>query len=201
MIFVVSVSVIWDSWRNMGVSDAALLLPSETVALVSLPDLPRARRAGRKRHWRKSGLSRDASLPRKAAAIPDQEPGRRCGLIDLWNLKPGRIFAAVVSVSSKEAGMLMGFQFWGGKTAHDAAIASLREELARGGKPAELTRKSTRSGDHLVESSALPSTMRATDSGVFFRTTCLPSKTRWTARRAARPKDILPTARAIARSE
>ena len=49
----------------------------------------------------------------------------------LWKLKPGRIFGAVVSVTSNDATILVGFQFWGGKSGHDLAVARLREELSK----------------------------------------------------------------------
>lgn len=141
VIFVVSVSVIW-IWRNMGVSDAALLLPAETVALASLPDLPRSALRWPQTTLAKIGVEPEmkAFLEKPLQYLTKNQGGDVASSI-LWNLKPGRIFAAVVSVSAKEVGLLVGFQFWGGKAAHDAAIASLREELARGGKPAELTRE------------------------------------------------------------
>ena len=141
VIFVVSVSVIW-IWRNMGVSDAALLLPAETVALVSLPDLPRSAL-----RWPGTALAKIGVEPEMKAFLEKpfqhltKNQGGDVASSILWNLKPGRIFAAVTSVSAKEAGILIGFQFWGGKAAHDAAINSLREELARQGKPSEITRE------------------------------------------------------------
>ena len=59
----------------------------------------------------------------------------------MWKLKPGRIFAAVLSINSNDAALLVGFQFWGGKSGHDLAVARLRDELSRGGPAPEVVRE------------------------------------------------------------
>jgi len=69
----------------------------------------------------------------------------------LWKLKPGRIFGAVISVTSNDATALVGFQFWGGKSGHDLAVARLREELSKGRPPAEVNRE-TYNGVEIVSS-------------------------------------------------
>ncbi len=141
VLFVIAVSAFW-IWRNMGVSDAAILLPADTVALASLPDLPRSAFRWPQTALAKIGVEPEmkAFLERPFQYLTKNKGGDEAGSV-LWDLKPGRIFAAVTSVSSRETGMLIGFQFWGSQKAHDSAVARLREELSRGGKAAELTRE------------------------------------------------------------
>lgn len=141
VLFVIAVSAFW-IWRNMGVSDAAVLLPADTVALASLPDLPRSAFRWPQTALAKIGVEPEmkAFLEKPFQYLTKNKGGDDAGAI-LWDLKPGRIFAAVTSVSSKESGMLIGFQFWGSQKAHDSAVARLREELSRGSKTAELTRE------------------------------------------------------------
>ena len=119
--------------------DAAELVPAETVAFACIPDLPRT--ASR---WPKTTLAKigaepevQASLERPFQYLTSDHGGNEAAGI-LWKLKPGRIFSAVVSVTSNDATILVGFQFWGGKSGHDLAVARLREELSKGGAPAEL---------------------------------------------------------------
>ena len=140
-VFVIAVSAFW-IWRNMGVSDAAILLPADTVALASLPDLPRSAFRWPQTALAKIGVEPEmkAFLERPFQYMTKNKGGDEAGSV-LWDLKPGRIFAAVTSVSSKETGMLIGFQFWGSQKAHDSAVARLRQELSGGGKAAELTRE------------------------------------------------------------
>jgi hypothetical protein len=128
--------------RVTGPTDAAALLPAEAVALASLPDLPRT--ASR---WPKTILAKIGAEPEMKAFLErpveyltkDRGGNEAAGI--LWKLKPERIFAAVVSVKSNDAAFLVGFQFWGGKTGHDLAVARLREELYRGGSAPEVVRE------------------------------------------------------------
>ena len=43
--------------------------------------------------------------------------------------------------TSNDAALLVGFQFWGGKSGHDLAVARLRDELSRGGPAPEIARE------------------------------------------------------------
>ena len=133
---------VW-SLKESGPADAAELVPAETVAFACLPDLPRT--AAR---WPKTTLAKigaepevQAFLERPWQYLTSEQGGDEAAGI-LWKLKPGRIFSAIVSVTSNDASALVGFQFWGGKSGHDLAVARLREELAKGGRPAELVRES-----------------------------------------------------------
>ena len=125
--------------KDTGPVDAAQLLPAETVALASIPDLPRTAA-----HWPKTILAKIGSEPEMKAFLQrpfeyltrDRGGSEAAGI--LWKLKPGRIFTAVVSMNSNDAAILVGFQFWGGKSGHDLAVARLRDELSKGGPAPEL---------------------------------------------------------------
>jgi Protein of unknown function (DUF3352) len=132
---------VWTT-RDTGPAEAAELLPAETVALASIPDLPRT--ASR---WPKTILAKIGAEPEMKGFLErpfqyltkDHGGNEAAGI--LWKLKPGRIFTAVISVTSNDAAALVGFQFWGGKSGHDVAVARLREELSKGEPPPELTRE------------------------------------------------------------
>ena len=128
--------------RATGPTDAAALLPAEAVALASLPDLPRTTSRWPKTILAKIGAEPEmkAFLERPVQYLTKDRGGNEAAGI-LWNLKPERIFAAVVSVNSNDAAFLVGFQFWGGKSGHDLAVARLREELSRGGPAPEVVRE------------------------------------------------------------
>jgi hypothetical protein len=134
-------SAVW-FLKDTGPADAAELLPAETVALASIPDLPRT--ASR---WPKTILAKIGAEPEMKAFLErpfqyltkDRGGNEAAGI--LWKLKPGRIFAAVVSMNSNDAAVLVGFQFWGGKSGHDIAVARLREELSYGSPAPELARE------------------------------------------------------------
>jgi hypothetical protein len=138
--------------KDAGPEDAAELVPAETVAFACLPDLPRT--ASR---WPKTTLAKIGAEPEVQAFLErpfqyltsDYGGNEAAGI--LWKLKPGRIFSAVVSVTSDDATILVGFQFWGGKSGHDVAVARLREELSKGGAPGELVHE-TYNGVDIVSS-------------------------------------------------
>jgi Protein of unknown function (DUF3352) len=135
-------SAVWIMRGAAGPTDAAALLPAETVALASLPDLPRS--ASR---WPKTILAKIGAEPEMKAFLerPIQHFTKNRGGHEaagvLWQLKPGRIFVSVVSMDSNDAALLVGFQFWGGKSGHDVAVARLREEISRGGPAPEIARE------------------------------------------------------------
>ncbi len=141
VLVLVTASAFW-IMRGAGPSDAAALLPAETVAFASLPDLPRT--ASR---WPKTTLAQIGAEPEMKAFLEkpfqyltkDRGGSEAAGI--LWMLKPGRIFAAVVSINSKDAALLVGFQFWGGKSGHDLAVARLRAELSHGSPAPEVVRE------------------------------------------------------------
>lgn len=141
VLIVVAGSVLW-IWRAMGVTDAAVLLPANTVAFASLPDLPRTLL-----RWPQTTLAKIGVEPEmkafleKPLAYLTQSPGGEEASGILIQLKPGRIFAAAVSVSANDAAILVGFQYWGGKVAHEAAVTRLRQELALGGPLPELVKE------------------------------------------------------------
>jgi hypothetical protein len=142
ILVLVAAYAVW-SLKDTGPADAAELVPAEAVAFACIPDLPRT--ASR---WPKTTLAKIGAEPEVKAFLErplqyltrDHGGSEAAGI--LWKLKPGRIFGAVVSVTSNDATILVGFQFWGGKSGHDLAVARLREELSKGGAPSELVRES-----------------------------------------------------------
>ena len=158
LLIVLAGSALWIR-RSMGVTDAALLLPAETVILASLPDLPRSLI-----RWPQTTLAKIGAEPEMKAFLeqPFQYLTKKQGGDEasgvLLSLKPGRIFAAAVSVSAHDAATLIGFQYWGGKIAHDAAIARLRQELAQDSPVPELTHE-TYQGDEISSAAQMGITL------------------------------------------
>ena len=138
--------------KDSGPADAAELVPAETVAFACIPDLPRTASRWPKTTLAKIGAEPEvkAFLERPVQYLTSDHGGSEAAGI-LWKLKPGRIFSAVVSLTSNDATVLVGFQFWGGKSGHDLAVARLREELSKGSAPAELVRE-TYNGVDIVSS-------------------------------------------------
>lgn len=126
----------------MGVTDPAALLPSDAVGFIALPDLPRSAL-----RWPQTTLAKIGAEPEMKAFIEKplqfltkNQGGEEAGSL-LWKLKPGRLFAAVTTVTDKDAALIIGFQYWGGKIGHDAAVERLRQELSAGGPPPPLNRE------------------------------------------------------------
>lgn len=143
--------VIW-FWRSMGFTEAARLVPGDAIALVELPDLPRT--AFR---WPQTAIAKVTGEPEvraflekplgvffgpaepksdKGAKGPKKSDGNSPAEV-LLRLKPGHIFASVLSVSSSDSSLLVGFQFWGGKGDCDHAVARIRKEIERSQKAIE----------------------------------------------------------------
>lgn len=133
ILLVIVGSVMWIR-HSMGVTDAAELLPAQTVAFASLPDLPRTMMRWPKTTLARIGLEPEMKsfLEKPFEYLTKSRGGDQASNV-IIQLKPGRIFAAAVAVSSNDAAILIGFQYWGGKIAHDAAVTRLRQEIARGG--------------------------------------------------------------------
>jgi len=189
IVIVLAGSALW-IWRGQGVTDAALLLPAETVALASLPDLPRSLF-----RWPGTTLAKIGAEPEMKAFLEkplqyltNQQGGNEASGV-LLSLKPGRIFAAAVSVSSNEVAMLIGFQYWGGKIGHDAAIARLRQEVAQGSAVPELTRESYQ-GDEISSATQRGVTLYNASHGQWgFLSNNLPALKDALDRAAGRKKD------------
>ncbi len=133
ILMLVAGSVYW-VWRTLGITDAAVLLPSETVLLTSLPDLARTAII----RWPGTSLAKIAGEPefkafleKPLAQLGNNKGGNEAGDI-LLKLKPGRLFAAVTAVNPQQANVLVGFQFWGGQGNYDTSVARLRQELSKG---------------------------------------------------------------------
>ncbi len=125
----------WWVMRGAGVTDAALLLPGNTMAFASLPDLPRTAMRWPATTLAKIGIEPEmkAFLEVPLKYLAKQNGGEEASGI-LGQLKPGRIFAAAVPATEGPAGFVIGFQFWGGKPAHDAAVNRLRQQISLDGQ-------------------------------------------------------------------
>lgn len=159
----IGATAIW-FWRSMGFMEAARLVPGDAIALVELPDLPRT--AFR---WPQTAISKITGEPEVKAFLekplsgffgapepkngkgskgPKKSDGNSPAEV-LLRLKPGHIFAAVLSVSSSDSSLLVGFQFWGGKGDCDHAIARIRKEIERSQKASEQKSESYQ-GDEIL---------------------------------------------------
>ena len=132
--------------RVAGPSDAAMLVPGDTVFFASFSDLPRSIL-----RWQGTSLARIGSEPEVKAFLEKpvawllSNPGSdETGKI-LIGLKPGRIFLAVTGVTTERVDALVGFQFWGGRKDFDGAVARMRQELP----PGETTREN-HGGEEIV---------------------------------------------------
>jgi hypothetical protein len=180
---------VW-SIRETGPVDAAELVPGETVAFACIPDLPRT--AAR---WPKTTLAKIGAEPEMRAFLErpfqyltnDRGGGEAAGI--LWQLKPGRIFSAVVSMTANEAATLVGFQFWGGKGGHDLAVARLRDELSKGGPPFELSRESYNSVEIVSSKHGTHTLYNASQGQWGFLSNSLPAIKDAIDRAAGRKKD------------
>lgn len=116
--------------REVGPTDAAALVPSESIAFINLVDLPRT--AVR---WRGTALAKIGNEPEMKAFLErplgrfQADPGANEAGSLLAGLKPGNIFVAMTSLSQDSARVLIGFQFWGGRADFDQAVARLRKQI------------------------------------------------------------------------
>ncbi len=133
---------VWLVWRSAGANDTPSLLPEQTVAFVSLPDISRS-----KLRWPNTSLALIGAEPEMKAFL--EKPlqylnkanamGEAKAMIDKLDLR--QVFIAAVGVSAKESSILVGFQFSGGKATHDEAVKRLRHELAFGEPDSEIMRE------------------------------------------------------------
>lgn len=134
------VGAVW-FWRSLGASDAARLLPQDTVVLVTLPDAIRTGMRWPSTTLAKIGVEPDikAFLDRPFSRLGQKQGGDEALRI-LMDLKPTRLFFAVTSASPQHAGLLVGFQFLGSRHSFESAVGRLRAELDRHatGQPAQI---------------------------------------------------------------
>lgn len=129
-----------------GPSDAAALVPENTVFFASFVDLPRSLL-----RWQSSALARIAGEPEVKAflekplsKLQSNQGAGEAGKI-LGGLKPGRIFLAVTGVTTDHVDAMVGFQYWGSRKEFDDAVARMRQEFPAG----EITRENHQ-GDEIV---------------------------------------------------
>ena len=134
-------------WKASGPSDAAVLVPGNTVFFASFPDLPRSFL-----RWQGTCLARIGKEPEMQAFLEMPlarlmaHPGTdETGKI-LIGLKPGRMFLAVTEITTERLDALVGFQFWGGRKEFDDAVARMRLELP----PGEFATRESHEGEEIV---------------------------------------------------
>ena len=148
-VFVVLVLVAVLLFRQVaGPSDAATLVPADTVFFASLTDLPRS-----VIRWQGTSLAKIGSEPEVKAFLEKplsqllSKPGSGETGNLLAGLKPGRLFLAVTGITTHSADALVGFQYWGSRKDFDVAVARMRRELP----PGELSTEN-HDGDEIVSS-------------------------------------------------
>ncbi len=120
---------IWYVLSRYGVTDSAEIVPANAVAFVAFPDLVQSGI-----RWNQTALAKIGAEPTMQAFLE-----RPLGLIGqggldeaagiLSRLKPGRIFAALCSVSEAGGNGLFGFQYFGSKKDYEEAIDRLHREV------------------------------------------------------------------------
>lgn len=132
--------------RGAGPSDAAMLVPEDTVFFASFPDLPRSFL-----RWQGTSLAQIGKEPEVRAFLEKplsklfSSSGAGEGGRILGGLKPGRIFVAVTEVTTERLDAVVGFQYWGSRKDFDGAVARMRQELS----PGETTKESCQ-GEEIV---------------------------------------------------
>ncbi len=117
--------------KQEGRSDGAALVPADTVAFMSLPDVLRT-----SNRWPKTSLAQIGADPQVAAFLEKplqvfQNGGAREATELLQRLKPGRFFLAVPVATREAATVLLGFQFFGTREDLAAAMDRFHAELAK----------------------------------------------------------------------
>jgi hypothetical protein len=135
VVAVLAASFLWIR-SKMGTTDPATLVPSDAVAYVAFPDLPRS-----VFRWPRTTLAKigaegsvKAFLEKPMAHVAGERGGNDAAGV-LTSLKPGRVFGAVLSLEAERVTALVGFQFWGSGGDFDSAMARLRQTLHAGNVP------------------------------------------------------------------
>jgi len=116
--------------RSSGPSDAATLVPSDSVFFINLVDVPRTAL-----RWNGSALAKIGREPEMKAFLEkplarlQQTSGTTEASDILLKLKPGNLFVAVTDISPSALEVLVGFQYWGGRAEFDKAVERMRREL------------------------------------------------------------------------
>jgi hypothetical protein len=152
LLAVVAGSVLWVR-SQIGITDPALLLPQSTAVYAAIPDVPRAAM-----RWPNTTLSKISGekemrdFLEKPFSQMAKGGGKDAAGI-LLSLKPGRLFAAVLTAKGASVESVVGFQFWGSRGDFDKAISRLRTEIHQGKEP-EVLREKINGTE--ISSSAMP---------------------------------------------
>lgn len=138
VIALVAVAIASFLWvrAQMGITDAARLVPSDAVVFVSFPDLPRSAM-----RWPRTTLAQIGAEPEMAAFLekPMANVTGQKGGVDaaevLVSLKPGRVFGVLTSADPENLSAVVGFQYWGSQEQFDSAMERLRDTVYQGSVP------------------------------------------------------------------
>jgi len=121
---------------QFGVTDPAQLIPKDSPAVLMLPDLPRTGFRWQESTLAKIGKESDVAeffaQPMKAL---EGLAGSNEAKDLLMNLKPGRVFAAITSLSEGQVVSLVGVQYWGAQADYDKAVERFAQQLNAGTAP------------------------------------------------------------------
>lgn len=150
LVLVIAGASVWYVVSRYGVTDSASLVPADAVAYTAIPDLIQSGI-----RWNQTALAKIGMEP---SMIEFME--RPMGLLGqggmdeaigiLTRLKPGRIYAALNTVTETSATGIFGFQYFGAKKDYDEAIDRFHRQilqLAPGAARTELTH----AGDGIVQ--------------------------------------------------
>lgn len=115
--------------RSGGPAQAAAIAPADSSIFLNIPNIPLTGF-----RWTSTALARIAAEPEVRAFLekPLANAGGQSSTQEagthLAAVKPGNIFASIAP-GDGAASVLIGFQFWGGKSDYEKAVARLREAL------------------------------------------------------------------------
>jgi len=129
VVLVIVGASIWYVLSRYGVTDSASLVPSDAVAYMALPDLVQSGL-----RWNQTALAKIGMEPamqefmeRPLGLLGQEGMDEAIGILN--RLKPGRLYAALHTVSESGGTGVLGFQYFGGKKDYDEAIGRLHDQM------------------------------------------------------------------------
>jgi hypothetical protein len=122
---------IWFVLSRYGVTDSASLVPADAVAYMGLPDLVQSGIRWNQTSLAKIGMepSIQSFVERPLELLGQEGMDEAIGILN--RLKPGRIYAALYTVSESGATGVFGFQYFGGRKDYDEAIGRFHDQVTQ----------------------------------------------------------------------
>lgn len=122
---------VWYVVSRYGVTDSAAVVPEETIAWIALPDLVQT-----SIRWNQTALAKIGADPAMQAFLEKPlgligEGGLEEATGILSRLKPGRMFASIISLDTTGVAALVGFQYFGARKDYDESLGRLHDEIGR----------------------------------------------------------------------